>query len=542
MSAARERLAWWGNVAVGVLLCVLAVVLLRWQNEPLAWPRPGAERWAWALGLALAYVAWVAGSAWRRARRRAAPLAPAAPPGAPPPVWVVHASQTGHAEALAFQTAQALRAGGVPVVEVPLSALDFKTLAQEQRVLFIASTTGEGDAPDTAAGFVRGVMATAPSLAHVEYAVLALGDSDYANYCAFGRELDHWLQHHGARALFDRVEVDNGDAGALRHWQHHLRGLADHADLPDWETPRYGAWTLRARRLLNPGSAGEPCFHLELTPPPGEAAAWQAGDIAEVGPRHARADVDAYLAQCGLDGATSVRHGDVDQPLHDCLAACALPPVLAGQAPQALADTLQRLPHREYSIASLPADGAAHLLVRRMPLPDGRAGLGSGWLTEHAALGERIDLRIRRNTSFHPPQDDRPVILVGNGTGLAGLRALIKARIALGHRRNWLVFGERNAAFDRLHGDELDAWKAQGWLERLDLVYSRDLPQRVYVQDHLRAHAAAVREWLAQGAAVYVCGSLAGMAPGVDAALVEAVGADALEQLAEAGRYRRDVY
>lgn len=545
MSATRARLAWWGNVAVGALLCALAVVLLRWQNEPLAWTSPGRERLLWSAALVAVYVAWVAGSAWRRARRTRGPIVPASMEsraGAPIPVWVVHASQTGFAEQLAYQTAQALRAGGVDVVEAPLSGLDARSLAAARRLLVVASTTGEGDAPDTAAAFVRGVMATAPSLAHLEYAVLALGDRDYDNYCAFGRELDHWLQHQGAKPLFDRVEVDNGDAGALRHWQHHLRGLSDGADLPDWETPAYGEWTLRARRHLNPGSAGEPCFHLELAPPAGEAVSWQAGDIAELGPRHDPGDVEQFLHQCQLAGETRVRIGDAAISLRDWLSACVLPTPETGPDPQALADRLQRLPHREYSIASLPADGAVHLLVRRMPLPDGRAGLGSGWLTEHAAIGARIDLRLRRNTAFHPPADDRPLILVGNGTGLAGLRALLKARIAAGHRRNWLLFGERNVAFDRFHGDELETWRSQGWIEPLDRVYSRDQPRRLYVQDRLREQVDPLRRWVADGAAIYVCGSLQGMAPGVHAALEEVLGVAALERLADEGRYRRDVY
>src|SRR6185312_15656329 len=117
------------------------------------------------------------------------------------------------------------------------------------------------------------------------------------------------------------------------------------------------------------------------------------------------------------------------------------------------------LPHREYSIASLPADGALHLVVRQMRGTDGVLGLGSGWLTEHAAAGDAIDLRVRTNAGFHPPADDRPVLLIGNGTGIAGLRALLKARLASAHHRNWLVFGERHAAADRLHVDELERWR-----------------------------------------------------------------------------------
>jgi sulfite reductase (NADPH) flavoprotein alpha-component len=133
------------------------------------------------------------------------------------------------------------------------------------------------------------------------------------------------------------------------------------------------------------------------------------------------------------------------------------------------------------------------------------------------------------------------LILIGNGTGLAGLRGLLKARIAAGHRRNWLIFGERNAAHDFYCRDELLAWQAEGWLTHLDLAFSRNQPAKRYVQDVLR-EASGLESWLADGAAIYVCGSLRGMAEGVEQVLIERFGAEAVQRLREEGRYRRDVY
>src|SRR5690606_30769287 len=128
-----------------------------------------------------------------------------------------------------------------------------------------------------------------------------------------------------------------------------------------------------------------------------------------------------------------------------------------------------------------------------------------------------IALRIRRNANFHAPDDDRPLILVGNGTGMAGLRALLRERIASGRRRNWLLFGERQAAHDAYWRDELEAAWRDGGLERLDLVYSRDTATREYVQHRLAEQAGVLRDWVGDGASIHVCGSLEGMAPGVDA-------------------------
>jgi len=444
----------------------------------------------------LALCLWARGQARRRAALQAQAARDLSAPAAGQAVLVAHASQTGQAEALARQTADSLRLGGLQARVAALGQLDLDVLRAYPRLLVVASTYGEGDPPDNAAAFADSLMsieaAGMAALDHLGYAVLALGDSGYRHFCGFGRRLDAWLRAHGATPLFDRVEADNADPAALRHWQHHLGLLAGRSDLPDWEAPAYQPWRLAQRTLLNPGSQGAPCFHLALTPPADVQAGWQAGDIAEVGPRDARG------------GAL--------------------------------------LPHREYSVASLPADGAVHLLVRQMRGHDGRLGLGSGWLTHLAQPGDTIDLRLRPNPNFHPPADARPVLLVGNGTGLAGLRALLKARIQAGHHRNWLVFGERNAAHDWFHRAEIEGWLAQGRLQRLDAVFSRDAPQRRYVQHALLDAADAVRAWVAAGADIYVCGSLQGMAQGVDDALAYILGDEALAGLRRGNRYRRDVY
>ncbi|WP_430418985.1 sulfite reductase subunit alpha [Methylibium petroleiphilum] len=449
-------------------------------------------------GTVLSYVALCAGT-WRvhrareaRVARAAAALAPAA--AGVRPVLVAHASQTGNAEQIAWQTAQALHTAGVPARIASLSQLQADELAATERALFIVSTYGEGDPPDAAAPFVRRVMAgeARPALDNLHCAVLALGDREYQHYCGFGRTLDAWLSRQGAQAMFERIDVDGGDAAALQQWQHQVARVAGTSDLPDWQLAEpFEPWRLARRHLLNPGSAGGPCFHLELEAPAGAARRpdWQAGDLVQVLPP-----------------------GDGERP-------------------------------REYSIASLPADGRVHLLVRQERHADGTPGLASGWLTEQAAVGDAIALRLRAHGNFRLGDNAvRPLILIGNGTGLAGLRAHLKARAAAGHGANWLVFGERHAAHDAYYRDEITAWQAGGVLERTDLVFSRDQPGKRYVQDRLREQAEVLRDWVARGAAVYVCGSLVGMAAGVEAALVDVLGRDAVDRLIETGRLRRDVY
>ncbi|WP_420224715.1 sulfite reductase subunit alpha [Pigmentiphaga litoralis] len=477
------------------------------------------------------------------------PVPHAPDPTAAAPLLIAYASQTGFAEQLAWQTAESLHAAGMAVRVVPLSALDAARLAATPRALFVVSTTGEGDAPDTAVGFARRVMRGAVDLHGLSYGVLSLGDRSYAHYCAFGSALDGWLHRHGAKPLFDTVQVDNGSAEDLRHWQHYLGVLSGSAEMADWTPPAYAPWRLSARTHLNPGSPGGPAFLVSLVAVDAMPS-WRAGDIAEIGPRQPDAEVRRVMAALGRD--TQAPGGQVAGILagrllpHDAQALAALAARIGNDAtnPQGVLEALPSLPHREYSIASLPEDGTLQLLVRQTRYPDGRLGLGSGWLTAHAPVGATIELRIRENRSFHPPADDRPMILIGNGTGLAGLRAHLKARARAGRHRNWLLFGERTLAHDQFFADELAAWQQSGVLARLDRVFSRDgnADGARYVQERLAQVAQDIRQWVDDGAAIYVCGSLQGMASGVAEVLTQTLGDERIERLAEAGRYRRDVY
>ena len=148
------------------------------------------------------------------------------------------------------------------------------------------------------------------------------------------------------------------------------------------------------------------------------------------------------------------------------------------------------------------------------------------------------------NAGFAPVAADTPAIFIGNGSGLAGLRGHLHARMQHGeaNSRNWLLFGERNERYDFLYADELLGWLEQGRLSRLDLAFSRDQNERLYVQDRLREAGPELRQWLDQGAVIYVCGSLEGMAAGVDAVLTDLLGEAGLHALIEQNRYRRDVY
>jgi sulfite reductase (NADPH) flavoprotein alpha-component len=449
----------------------------------------------------------------RRKRRQARRMAAATLAGAPHQgagagaILVAYASQSGSAEQLAWRSATALIAGGRPARVASLAALTPAQLADAGTLLVVAATYGAGEAPDLVRGFVRQAMAAPAALRGLRYAVLALGDRSYPDFCGFGLALDAWLAASGAQRLFPCLTADREQETALAAWRTQLAtlGAAAGADDGPWQGA-YGQWRLAERRLLNPGSPGGEAWHVALEALDPGALSWRAGDIAEIVPR---------------------------QPTE-------APPADGGA-----------LPPRAYSIASLPEQGRLTLLVRKTVLPDGRLGLGSGWLTHHAPLGAIVELRIRSNAGFHPPEPRRPAILIGAGTGLAGLLAHLRHRAAQDGAAApaWLLFGERCEQSDRWHHDDIEAWRADGTLSRASLVFSRQCGAGAapgerprYVQDLLRQHGDTVRRWVADDdASILVCGGVS-MAHGVDAALREILGQAALEALTEQGRYRRDVY
>ncbi|MDG2534238.1 sulfite reductase flavoprotein subunit alpha [Sphingomonas sp. HITSZ_GF] len=436
---------------------------------------------------------------------------------------VIHASQTGNAERIARMSAAAFPGASVRA----LGSLDPEELRRAARALFVVATYGQGDAPDRARAFESRAMAAPVDLAQLDYAVLALGDHEYEDFCAFGYRVDAWLHAGGAKRLFDLVEMDGDDADAERHWQQQLAAISGHAIEPDWRPAAYARWTLTGREQVNPGSPGEPVYRVTLAPE--EPADWAPGAIAEVMPRHDPARIARWLEAAG--------RGE-DAELRAALADKILP-----EAPPADLAALRPLAHRDYSVASIAASGQVDLLVRLARAEDGGPGIGSGYLCTVAAIGETVSIRLRDNPGFAAPEDRRvPLVLIGNGTGIAGLMGHLRDRAREGGAPAWLLFGERSRAHDRPFVGELDALVEAGTLARLDLAFSREPDCGRYVQ-HLVAEAADdIQAWADRGAAFYVCGSLAGMASGVDAALREVLGDARVEAMLADGLYRRDIY
>jgi sulfite reductase (NADPH) flavoprotein alpha-component len=546
-------------------------------------------------------VQWLSGylAGFQAASRGAQPAAsPAAAPAARTPLTILYASESGNAEALARGARkEAQRAGFAPTV------LDMADTAPERLpkgdLVVIASTWGEGDPPQRAEPFMAGLLdANAPSLEGRRFAVLALGDRAYANFCATGRMLDSRLAELGAERVAPVQECDLDYAAAARAWTAStLAALAPAesptaaavirvdfgraASEPDESPPRFEA-ELSERQLLSSIRSTSEVWHLELAPDARDLT-WEPGDSVAFAPRNDPALVSAVLEAVGLSAEETLRARLADRydittlttpqlAAHAALTATEpLPPSFiegrqlidlfeaapARLSPEQLTGLLRPLPPRLYSIASAPEAGSIHLLVSAVRWNSHnheRSGVASIDLVSRRKAGERLALTVRPNPHFRLPADpERPIIMIGPGTGVAPFRAFLQRRETAGvGGKSWLFFGARNFTHDFLYQLEIQDWLSSGVLTRASLAFSRDQPEKIYVQNRMWEAREELWRWLEDGAVLYVCGDAKAMARDVHATLLRIIseatrcdsgGAAAWLRSAIAdGRYKRDVY
>ncbi|AVF96257.1 assimilatory sulfite reductase (NADPH) flavoprotein subunit [Vibrio diabolicus] len=574
-------------------------------------------------------LAWVSGYFWGLAQNQpntaVAPIAQATAAVSAKPAGklsIIFASQTGNAKGVAEALEQEAKAEGIAVELFDASDYKGKNLAKETHVIIVASTNGEGEAPDNAIELHEFLQSKkAPKLSNLQYGVIALGDSSYEFFCQTGKDFDAYLSKLGATPFIDRLDCDVDYEAPAAEWRKNALGKvkntlssgteADVVQLPVGQAATahspynkqnpYTATLLTSQKITGRDS-GKDVRHIEIDLE-GSGLTYQPGDALGVWFENSSELANAILGKVGLSGVETVDVDGESLSIHSALvskceittsnpqlitkfaelsgskklqklvddkdklreysANTQIVDVLAEKKTKLTADELigllRRLTPRLYSIASSQeeVDEEVHLtvaLVEYEQNDEKRYGGASSFLAQRLEEGDEVKVFVEHNNNFKLPEDDStPIIMVGPGTGIAPFRSFIQERENRdAEGKNWLFFGDRTFTQDFLYQVEWQKYLKSGVLSRLDVAFSRDQVEKVYVQHRILENAAQVWQWIQEGAYIYVCGDATRMAKDVHDALVivaEQEGKmprDDAEQfindLRKAKRYQRDVY
>jgi sulfite reductase (NADPH) flavoprotein alpha-component len=536
---------------------------------------------------------------------------------------ILYGTETGNAADLARSLQSAIVDKNMTCTLADMADYKPRNLAQEQDLLVVVSTYGEGDPPQPATGFFEFVEGRkAPKLDQLRFAVLALGDSTYEFYCEAGKRLDRRFQDLGAQRLAPRVDCDVDYDEPAEAWTKAIvaqlgaepRSLPASADAPgslrnpvqpiayDKRNP-FPATVIENIPIVGRGSSKE-TRHVEFSLA-GSGLVYEPGDALGVGasndPVLVATLLEALALTPGAEFELKGRHLTLGEALtHHYEITAATPRFLDYWAMLSEADALKQLQDsdragersvflrthhildivlrfpvrtvmaqgfvsalrplqpRLYSLASslAAAPEEAHLTVAPLRYSlhgSARSGVASGCLADRVELDTTLPVYVQSNPHFRLPRDDAPIVMIGAGTGIAPYRAFLQDREARGcGGKSWLFFGERNFRTDFLYQTEWQTWLKEGTLDQIDVAFSRDRADKVYVQHRMKERARDLFAWLEEGAHVYVCGDAANLAPDVHQALIDIVASEAhtshdaaedyVRSLQTDHRYQRDVY
>lgn len=513
-------------------------------------------------------------------------------------ITLAYGTETGNSKKLATELAGIIKKKGIQVKLADLSQYKPKDLGKEEFFFMIISTQGEGEPPVLAKKFYDHIHENEINLNHLKFGVLALGDTSYPLFCKTGEDVDFRFEILGAQRIIPLKKCDIDYEQDAHSWVEHLFEVVNKTTgtaKPNVSTTKTSSsrktysGTVSAIINLNDITSEKETYHIEIESE--ESIVYKPGDALGVIPVNSRAVVNEIIELTGVDPKkqieTSKITASIDELLIKHLNISFLLKTTVAQYAQitghsipevrlSLLDLLRIYPVRNagefeavisiltgqaprlYSISSsLEAHGDTeiHITVAKSQFfidDKKQSGLCSGFLSEFNE-GESLEFYIQEARHFKLPKSDKDIIMIGPGTGIAPFRSFLWERDATGSEgRNWLFFGDRNFISDFLYQSEILDFMKTGTLTHLDMAFSRDTAEKIYVQDKLKKKASEIFNWLEGGASLYVCGAKEPMSKDVEETLLDIIQDHGkrtkeeaclyLEEMELNGRYAKDVY
>jgi sulfite reductase (NADPH) flavoprotein alpha-component len=523
-----------------------------------------------------------------------------AKPVATKKISLAFGTETGNAKRLATQLATVAKKRGVNAKLIGLDQYRLTDLAKEEYFFVVISTQGEGEPPIPAKKFYDHIHETSLDLSNLKYSVLALGDTSYPMYCKTGEDVDAQFSKFGAKQVVPLQKCDVDYEEDAQQWFEKVLTVLEEQPVPAARVTaapvapvkkgkKFYAGTILTNINLNDRGSNKRTYHIEIGTD--EAIEYEPGDTIGIIPRNREDVVEKIMTLANADALQVVETAKVTatvkelllQHLNICYLLTSTIKKYAAIIQQEIPDTrmdlvdllriypvkdpaqfieavkiLMPIAPRLYSVASSPnghGNNEVHITVARdrfLAQDEQRYGLCSEFLGDQP-VNSAITFYVHKDKNFKLPAADKDIIMIGPGTGVAPFRSFLAERDATGAAgRNWFFFGEQHFITDFLYQVEIQNYVQTGVLNKLDLAFSRDQPEKVYVQHRMLEKAHELYQWIDSGAYVYISGTKDPMSKDVENTLLKILEEQGnktsdeakkyLEQLKKDGRFEKDVY
>ncbi len=524
-------------------------------------------------------------------RVNASPLKTAQPNEIENDCLITYATKTGNAKDIAKSLYKMLNNQKVHTEYNSLSRIKPSVLTNTKKLFLVISTDGEGDLPAMAESFYKKLKKSDMTLNHLQFSILALGDSSYDLFCEAGKIYERLLIEKGATSILPRVDCDVDYTSKSKKWINNVSQLFAVSGSIPTVTDELATNHKKIKGIihqvtpLSKGFTQAGCYHISIQCPD-DISYIKPGDAIEIKPHNPdwmvlkvahllkitndEKKLNALKKKLELTSVSKLtleKYYQINPHQHlktllsetehikqftnkaNILDVFTLFPLPKGMHKKAFA-ILPKIKRRLYSVASSTANNTneIHLTIKTIRFnfnEQMHEGAGSVQLTEYLELGNKITFKHKPNYSFRLPEDQSPIIMIGIGTGIAPFRGFLSEKQQLKRANHmWLIWGDKHQESDFLYEEELMQWQKNSTLEKLDLAFSRDEENKKYVQHIVEQKHNEILQWINQGAHIYVCGSIP-MAKEVKNILAKVLSNHpslSYDRLMELERYHEDAY